>query len=60
MTCQALLIAIIERSIRRYHKGKIDNLTLGVNTPVDTRQTRYATEEHKKGKFFNGAGLMLV
>ena len=60
VTCQALLMAIIERSIRRYHKGKIDDLTLGVYTPVDTRQTRYATDEHKKGKFFNAAGLMIV
>ena len=60
VTCQALLMTIIERAIRKYNKGKIDDLTLGVFTPVDTRQTKYANEIHKKGKFFNAAGLMIV
>ena len=53
-------MAIIERSIRKYNKGKIDDLTIGVYTPVDTRQTKYATDIHKKGKFFNSAGLTIV
>ena len=53
-------MAIIERSIRKYNKGKIDDLTIGVYTPVDTRQTKYATDIHKKGKFFNSAGITIV
>ena len=60
VTCQALLMAIIERAIRKYNKGKIDDLNIGVYTPVDTRQTKYATDIHKKGKFFNSAGLTIV
>jgi serine/threonine protein kinase len=43
-----------------YTKGKIDDLTLGVFCPTDTRQSKYATEIHKKGKFFNSAGLVLI
>ena len=60
ITCQALLMAIIERAIRKYNKNKIDDLIIGVYTPVDTRQTKYATDIHKKGKFFNSAGLTIV
>ena len=60
VTCQALLMTIIERAIRKYNKGKIDDLTLGVYAPVDTRQTKYANDIHKKGKFFNASGLMIV
>ena len=60
VTCQTLLMTIIERAIRKYNKGKIDDLTLGVYAPVDTRQTKYANDIHKKGKFFNAAGLMIV
>ena len=60
VTCQALLMTIIERAIRKYNKGKIDDLTLGVYAPVDTRQTKYANDIHKKGKFFNAEGLMIV
>ena len=60
VTCQALLMTIIERAIRKYNKGKIDDLTLGVYAPVDTRQTKYANNIHKKGKFFNAEGLMIV
>jgi hypothetical protein len=59
-TCQALLMAIIERALRKYHKGKIDDLTLGVYCPTDTRQSKYATEIHRKGKFFNAAGLQII
>ena len=60
VTCQALLMTIMERAIRKYNKGKIDDLTLGVFCPTDTRQSKYATEIHKKGKFFNSAGLVLI
>ena len=38
VTCQILLMTIIERAIRKYHKGNIDELVLGVYTPVNTRQ----------------------
>lgn len=60
VTCQALLMTIISRAVRKYNKGKIDDLTLGVYAPVDTRQTKYATDVHKRGKFFNAAGLVLI
>ena len=60
VTCQALLMAIMERALRKYHKGKIDDLTLGVFCPTDTRQAKQATENHKKGKFFNAAGLTII
>ena len=60
VTCQILLMTIIERAIRKYHKGKIDDLVLGVYTPVNTRQTKYALDIHKKGKFFNAAGFIIV
>lgn len=46
-------MTVISRAVRKYNKGKIDDLTFGVYTPVDTRQTKYATDEHKRGKFFN-------
>ena len=62
-TCQALLMTIMERAIRKYNKGKIeeiDQLTLGVYCPTDTRQSNYAKEIHKKGKFFNAAGLGII
>lgn len=59
-TCQALLMTIIERAIRKYNKEKIDDLTLGVYCPTDTRQSKYAKEIHKKGKFFNAAGLGII
>ena len=62
-TCQALLMAIMERAIRKYNKGKIekiDDLTLGVYCPTDTRQAKYAKDIHKKGKFFNAAGLGII
>ena len=53
-------MTIMERAIRKYHKGKIDDLNLGVFCPTDTRQAKQATEIHKKGKFFNSAGLTII
>jgi len=59
-TCQALMMAIAERTLRKYHKGKIDDLPLAILCPANTRLSKYATENYKKGIFFNAAGHQLI
>lgn len=54
------MMAIAERAMRKYHKGKIDDLPLAVVCPTNTRQSKYATEIYKKGKFFSAAGHQLI
>lgn len=44
VTPQALLMTIYQRALRKYHEGKIDDLTLGVHTHMNCVNTKYCTE----------------
>ena len=60
VTPQALLMTIYQRALRKYHKGKIDNLTLGAHTHINCQQTKYSNETFKKMPFFQTAGVSII
>ena len=51
VTMQGIISSSQVRAIWKYHKGKYDDMELGIYTPVDIRQLKYTKEKIKKGLF---------
>ena len=60
VTPQALLMTIYQRALRKYHQGKIDNLTLGVHTHINCLNTKYCKEKFKNYIFYQTAGVTII
>jgi len=56
VTAQAIVMAIQNKALRAYHKGKYDNIPLIIFSPVDNRKYQYATDLFKKSLFFYHIG----
>ena len=52
VTPQALLMVIYHKALRKYHKGKIDNINLGFHTHMNCQKSKYCKEIFKKFVFF--------
>ena len=50
-TLQGIISAAYTRAIWNYHKGKLDNMEIGVYTPIDIRKLKYTKEKIKQGIF---------
>ena len=60
VTVQAIDMALMERAIRQYNKGKIaESEEIAVNVQVNTRRNPDAAEEHKKTIFYPGTAPVL-
>ena len=60
VSIQAIVMALSERAVREFNKGKIDPaLPLAVNVPVNTRNNPDASPEFKNSVFFSGAGSVV-
>ena len=51
VTLQGIICASFSRSIWHYHKGKYDNIEIGIYTPIDIRKLKYTKEKIKQGIF---------
>ena len=59
VTIQGIISASQARAIWKYHKGKYDDMELGIYTPVDIRQLKYTKEKIKKGLFqYNASNII--
>ena len=59
ITPQAVLMAIQNDVIRLYHKGKLDDIPIGIHIAVDNKSSKYATELFKKSLFFVHVGIVV-
>ncbi|ORX79183.1 hypothetical protein BCR32DRAFT_294584 [Anaeromyces robustus] len=57
---QAILMAIQNEAMRELYKGEYDDVPIGIQIPIDTRNSSYASELFKKSLFFTHAGVSLV
>ena len=60
VTLQGILSAMQTRAMWKYHEGKIDNMELGVDVPIDSRQLKCATDKYKKLLFCNSVCTTLM
>ena len=60
VTPQALIMVMYQRALRKYHEGKIDNLTLGYYTPMICQNTKYCNDIFKKFLFVQTGGVTLI
>ena len=60
VTPQALLMVIYHKALRKYHKGKIDNINIGFHTHINCQRTKYCKDIFKKFAFFQTAGVSLI
>jgi len=51
VTLQGLISTSQSRAFWNYHKGKYDNMELGIYIPIDIRRLKYTKEKIKKGFF---------
>ena len=51
VTLQGIISASQSRAFWNYHKGKYDQMELGIYTPIDIRRLKYTKEKIKKGIF---------
>ena len=51
VTLQGIISASQSRAFWNYHKGKYDNMELGIYIPIDIRRLKYTKEKIKKGFF---------
>ncbi|ORX80519.1 hypothetical protein BCR32DRAFT_268835 [Anaeromyces robustus] len=59
VTTQAILMAIQNEAIRKFHKGKYDNTDIPILIPIDNRKSPYTTNLFKKSIFFPHIGFVL-
>jgi len=59
VTPQGVLMAIQNEAIRKFNKGKCDDMKIPVYIPIDYRHTKYATELVNKSLFFCHVGFIL-
>lgn len=60
ITPQAFLMAIQNEAIRIYHKGKLDDIPIGIHIAVDNKGSKYATELFKKALFYVQVGIAVA
>ena len=60
ITPQAFLMAIQNEAIRAYHKGKLDDIRIGIHIAVDNKGSKYATELFKKALFYVQVGIVVA
>ena len=53
-------MVIYHKALRKYHKGKIDNINLGFHTHMNCQKSKYCKEIFKKFAFFQTAGVSLI
>ena len=51
VTLQGIISASFSRAIWHYHKGKKDDIEIGIYTPIDIRKLKYTKEKIKQGIF---------
>jgi len=57
VTPQAVLMAIQNEAIRTFNKGQFDDIPIGIQIAMDSRNSKYATDSLKNSLFFTHAGI---
>ncbi len=52
-------MGIQNETIWKYHKGKLDDIQIGVHVPVDNKSSKYATQLFKRALFFVQVGFIV-
>ena len=59
ITPQSILMAIQNEAIRRFHKGKYNDMSIAIYIPIDNRHSPYASELFKNSIFFSHIGFIM-